>query len=74
MSDKTHLNQSEPNVVDALDKDSPAAGSKHSAGQGRLALRKIAATQAAGDGIQGDTLQKDKTVEEKIGANMADRK
>ncbi len=24
MSDKTHLNQSEPNVVDALDKDSPA--------------------------------------------------
>ena len=35
---------------------------------------KFAATQAAGDGIQGDTLKKDKTIDEKIGANMADRK
>jgi hypothetical protein len=37
-------------------------------------FEKFAATQAAGDGIQGDTLQKDKTVDEKLGANMADRK
>jgi len=37
-------------------------------------FEKFAATQAAGDGIQGDALQKDKTVDEKLGANMADRK
>jgi DUF2934 family protein len=37
-------------------------------------FEKFAATQAGGDGIQGDTLQKDKTVDEKLGANMADRK
>lgn len=37
-------------------------------------FEKYAATQAAGDGIQGDTLKKNKTVDEKIGANMADRK
>jgi hypothetical protein len=37
-------------------------------------FEKFAATQAAGDGIQGDSLQKDKTVDEKLGANMADRK
>jgi hypothetical protein len=37
-------------------------------------FEKFAATQAAGDGIQGDALKKDKTIDEKIGANMADRK
>ena len=37
-------------------------------------FEKFAATQAAGDGIQGETLKKGQTVEEKIGANMADRK
>jgi hypothetical protein len=37
-------------------------------------FEKFAATQAAGDGVQGDTLKKDQTVDEKIGANMADRK
>jgi hypothetical protein len=37
-------------------------------------FEKFASTQAAGDGIQGDALKQDKTVEEKIGANMADRK
>jgi hypothetical protein len=41
---------------------------------GASRFEKFAATQAAGDGIQGDTLKKDQTVEEKIGANMADRK
>jgi len=35
---------------------------------------KFASTQAAGDGIQGDVLKEDKTVDEKIDANMADRK
>lgn len=37
-------------------------------------FEKFAATQAAGDGIEGDTLKKDKTVDEKLGAQMADRK
>ncbi|MEO7208279.1 MAG: DUF2934 domain-containing protein [Steroidobacteraceae bacterium] len=41
---------------------------------GMSRFEKFAATQAAGDGIQGDTLKKDQTVDEKIGANMADRK
>lgn len=42
--------------------------------QGVSRFEEFAATQAAGDGIQGDTLKKDKSVDEKIGANMADRK
>lgn len=42
--------------------------------QGVSRFEKFAATQAAGDGIQGDTLKKNKSVDEKIGANMADRK
>jgi hypothetical protein len=42
--------------------------------QGVSRFEKFAATQAAGDGIQGDTLKKDKSVGETIGANMADRK
>jgi hypothetical protein len=37
-------------------------------------FEKFASTQAAGDGIQGDVLKPNKTVDEKIGANMADRK
>jgi hypothetical protein len=37
-------------------------------------FEKFAATQAAGDGVQGDVLKPDKTADEKIGANMADRK
>ena len=42
--------------------------------QGVSRFEKFAATQAAGDGIQSDTLKADKSVDEKIGANMADRK
>jgi Protein of unknown function (DUF2934) len=42
--------------------------------QGVSRFEKFAATQAAGDGIQGDSLKKYKAVDEKIGANMADRK
>jgi hypothetical protein len=37
-------------------------------------FEKFAATQAAGDGIEGDVLKPDKTIDEKLGANMADRK
>jgi hypothetical protein len=42
--------------------------------QPKSRYEKFAATQAAGDGVQGDTLKSDKTEAEKIGANMADRK
>jgi hypothetical protein len=37
-------------------------------------FEKYAATQGAGDGIEGDVLKPGKTVDEKLGANMADRK
>jgi hypothetical protein len=43
-------------------------------GQSGSRFEKFAATQAAGDGVQGDTLKKDKTVDEELGAKMADRK
>jgi hypothetical protein len=42
--------------------------------EGISRFEKFAATQAAGDGIEGDVLKPGKTVEEKLGANMADRK
>jgi Protein of unknown function (DUF2934) len=35
---------------------------------------KFATTQAGGDGIEGDVLKPVKTIDEKLGANMADRK
>lgn len=37
-------------------------------------FEKYAATQAAGDGIEGDVLKPNKTTDDKISANMADRK
>lgn len=37
-------------------------------------FEKYAATQAAGDGIEGDARKSGKTVDEKLAANMADRK
>ena len=50
----------------------PGPGSSQQDGVSRF--EKFAATQAAGDGVEGDALKKDKTVDEKLGANMADRK
>ncbi len=37
-------------------------------------FEKFASTQAAGDGIEGEALKPGKTIDEKLGANMADRK
>jgi hypothetical protein len=51
-------------------KDLRSTPQHHSASR----FEKFAATQAAGDGVQGDTLKEGQTVDEKIGANMADRK
>jgi Protein of unknown function (DUF2934) len=56
----------QPELEDTTPRD------KHNNGTSKFA--KFAATQAAGDGIQGDVRKPDKTVDEKIGANMPDRK
>jgi hypothetical protein len=37
-------------------------------------FERFATTQAGGDGIEGDALKPGKTIDEKVGANMADRK
>jgi Protein of unknown function (DUF2934) len=42
--------------------------------QGASHFEKFAATQAAGDGIEGEVLKPGKTADEKLGANMPDRK
>jgi hypothetical protein len=58
----------------------PESSSKSRRGQSTLKqqevsrFEKFASTQAAGDGIEGDVLKPGKTVDEKIGASMADRK
>ena len=66
MNDATSQNQPKPDAKTLVDATEQR--------QGVSRFEKFAATQAAGDGIQGDTLKKDKSVDEKIGANMADRK
>jgi hypothetical protein len=60
------------NSRDASEESNVRPDQKQSSDAPRSA--KFAATQAAGDGIQGDVKKLDKTVEEKITANMADRK
>jgi hypothetical protein len=55
----------------------PSQAAKNNENSPQLAksrFEKFASTQAAGDGIEGDVLKPDKTIEEKLGANMADRK
>ena len=42
--------------------------------RGGSKYEKFAATQAAGDGIEGDVKKKHKSEEEKLGAQMVDRK
>jgi Protein of unknown function (DUF2934) len=71
MNDTTRQNQSVPDAKTAVDATQQPPTQQP---QGVSRFEKFAATQAAGDGIQGDTLKKDKSVDEKIGANMADRK
>lgn len=72
-SDAKALEANEP----AQDSSRQGSNAKPDAGtpqHGISRFEKYAATQAAGDGLQGDALKKNKTVDEKIGANMADRK
>lgn len=87
MNDTTRQNQPKPDAQslettekpgDARSQGSLRQSTTHDRStaqqQGASRFEKFASTQAAGDGIQGDTLKKDKTADEKIGANMADRK
>jgi hypothetical protein len=81
MSDATRQSQRKAEAKPAeatvnADRQGPSLQSKHGqpALHGASRFERFAATQAAGDGIEGDILKRDKTVEEKLGANMADRK
>jgi hypothetical protein len=49
-------------------------GKEESAQPPKSRFEKFASTQAGGNGIEGDVLKPDKTIDEKLGANMADRK
>ena len=72
MNQTVGRNQSE--AEEPTRKDSPAESGSGSAVHTTSRFEKFAASQAAGDGIQGDVRKPEKTVDEKIGANMADRK
>jgi len=75
MTDTIRQNQPKPNPKSA-DRQGPPSQSKQDQPlhQGASRFEKFAATQAAGDGVQGDAKKPDKTIDEKLGANMADRK
>jgi hypothetical protein len=66
MNDTTSQNHPKPDAKTPVDATEQR--------QGVSRFEKFAATQAAGDGIEGDALKPGKTVDEKLGANMADRK
>jgi hypothetical protein len=59
-----HQNRVSPGTTSDDDSSQPA----------KSRFEKFASTQAAGDGIEGDVLKPNQTTDEKIGANMADRK
>jgi hypothetical protein len=59
-----HQNSASPGTTSNDDSSHPAASR----------FEKFASTQAGGDGIEGDVLKPNKTTEERLGANMADRK
>ena len=83
MSDTTRHSRAKPEAkaVEATAKaGNPGPQEPRQSQHGQPALdgvsrfERFAATQAAGDGVEGDVLKPDKTVDEKLGANMADRK
>ena len=82
MSDATSQSQAKPDAkaVEATAKAGNTQGPPRESQHGQPALHgdsrfeRFAATQAAGDGVEGDVLKPDKTLDEKLGANMADRK
>ena len=63
------------NTAAHQNKTSPGTASNESSSQPATSrFEKFASTQAGGDGIEGDVLKPNKTTEERLGANMADRK
>lgn len=66
MNHTTSQNQSKPDAKTPIDATEQP--------QGASRFEKFAATQAAGDGIEGDVLKSGKTIDEKLGAKMADFK
>jgi hypothetical protein len=75
MTETIRQKQPTPNPK-STDGQGPPSQSKQGqpTNQGASRFEKFAATQAAGDGVQGDAKKPDKTIDEKLGANMADRK
>ena len=71
MNDTTIQNEPKQDAKTLVDATGKRPGVKR---PGVSRFEKFAATQAAGDGIEGDVLRPDKTIDEKLGANMADRK
>ena len=71
MNDTTIQNEPKQDAKTLVDATGKSPGLKR---PGVSRFEKFAATQAAGDGIEGDVLRPDKTIDEKLGANMADRK
>lgn len=67
---------SEIPMNDSAPQNHPKAtdGKKAASQQDASRFEKYAATQAAGDGIQGDVRKPNKTTDDKISSNMADRK
>jgi hypothetical protein len=77
MSDTTRQSQAkpEPKAVEATaEAGNPGPQQGQPAPHGVSRFERFAATQAAGDRVEGDVLKPDKTVDEKLGADMADRK
>ena len=54
--------------------DNAGRGANPRQAPGASRYEKFATTQAAGDGREGDALKPAKTLDEKLGANMPDRK
>jgi len=78
MSSATRQNQrkSSRKALEATEKAGVQAKHDQNPPQHQSASRfeKFAATQATGDGIEGDVLKPGKTIDEKLGANMTDRR
>ena len=75
MTDTIRQNQPKPNPKSTARQGPPSQSKQDQPKlQGASRFEKFAATQAAGDGVQGDAKKPLKTIDEKLGANMADRK
>lgn len=74
MNEPASKNRAEPKGKTVAGVPEPAGDAGHQSPPDHSRFEKFAATQAAGDGIEGDALKPGKTVDEKLGANMPDRK